>query len=88
MLTNYITLDTQTLKASIEHLNSALDVVGNIDPEVDAAVFVRKAVEKVQFEKDAQVQLTFMPWNGGGNPSVIIDRVRLFYHMLSSMHRG
>ncbi|CAO3673672.1 unnamed protein product [Umbelopsis vinacea] len=65
---------TQTLKASIEHVNSALDVVGKIDPEIDAAVFVRKAVEKVQFEKDAQVQFTFMPWNGGGNPSVIIDR--------------
>jgi hypothetical protein len=56
-------------------LDSALGAVGSIDPEIDAAVFVRKALEKAQVDKDAQIQFTFMPWNGGGNPSVIIDRV-------------
>jgi len=74
LLTSYISLDTQALKSSIDHLNSALGAVGSIDPEIDAAVFVRKALEKAQFDKDAQIQFTFMPWNGGGNPSVIIDR--------------
>ncbi|KAM3583577.1 Protein BZZ1 [Umbelopsis sp. WA50703] len=74
LLTNYISLDTQALNASVDHLNTALTAVGQIDCEVDSAVFVRKAIEKVQFDKDSQVDFAFMPWNGGGNPSVIIDR--------------
>ncbi|KAG2171285.1 hypothetical protein INT43_002907 [Umbelopsis isabellina] len=74
LLTNYISLDTQALNASIDHLNTTLTTVGQIDAEIDSAVFVRKAIEKVQFDKESQADFSFMPWNGGGNPSVIIDR--------------
>jgi hypothetical protein len=78
LLQNYISLDIKALGASIDHIKSASDVTSKIDPEVDAAVFVRKAIEKAHFDKDSQAHFTFMPWNGGGNPSVIIDRVRNF----------
>jgi hypothetical protein len=78
LLQNYISLDIKALGASIDHNKGVSDVVSKVDPEVDAAVFVRKAIEKAHFDKDSQAHFTFMPWNGGGNPSVIIDRVRNF----------
>ncbi|KAI9284157.1 hypothetical protein BC943DRAFT_326454 [Umbelopsis sp. AD052] len=74
LLQNYISLDIKALSASIDHMRGASDVVSKVDAEVDAAVFVRKAIEKAHFDKDSQAHFNFMPWNGGGNPSVIIDR--------------
>lgn len=51
--------------------------IEKLDPVIDAGVFTRSVLGNVDAsERAANVQFTFMPWNGGANAAdTIIDRV-------------
>ena len=78
ILRSYINLETNLITTVQKSHDESLASIEKIDPAIDAGVFTRSALGNGDAnEKAANVQFTFMPWNGGANAAeTIIDRVR------------
>lgn len=80
ILKNYIDLESKLLTTVQKCHDDSLVSIESLDPEVDAGVFIRSALGNMDpAERAANVQFTFMPWNGGAHAAeTIIDRVSIF----------
>ncbi|KAI9273305.1 hypothetical protein EDC94DRAFT_644570 [Helicostylum pulchrum] len=76
ILKNYIDLESKLLTTVQKCHDDSLVSIESLDPEVDAGVFIRSALGNMDpTERAANVQFTFMPWNGGVHAAeTIIDR--------------
>ncbi|KAI9357879.1 hypothetical protein BD770DRAFT_420032 [Pilaira anomala] len=76
ILKHYIDLETNLLTTVQKCHDDTLVSIESLDPEIDAGVFIRSALGNSDAtERAANVQFTFMPWNGGANAAeTIIDR--------------
>ncbi|KAG0188036.1 hypothetical protein DFQ28_005464 [Apophysomyces sp. BC1034] len=76
ILLKYIDVEVRTLTSVQRHYENAAASVKRIDPAVDASVFIRDVLGSGgSSETPANVQFTFLPWNGGSNAAdTIIDR--------------
>lgn len=77
ILKTYIDLESKLLTTVQKCHDNSLVSFENLDPVIDAGVFTRSALGNVDAsERAANVQFTFLPWNGGANAAdTIIDRV-------------
>lgn len=80
ILKHYIDLETNLLTTVQKCHDDTLVSIESLDPEIDAGVFIRSALGNSDpTERAANVQFTFMPWNGGANAAeTIIDRVDIY----------
>lgn len=78
ILKTYIDLETNFISTAKKSHDDSLVSIEKLDPAIDAGVFIRSALGSVDAsERAANVQFTFMPWNGGANAAeTIIDRVK------------
>ncbi|KAI7894598.1 uncharacterized protein EV154DRAFT_542366 [Mucor mucedo] len=76
ILKTYIDLESKLLTTIQKCHDDSLVSIEKLDPVIDAGVFTRSALGNVDAsERAANVQFTFMPWNGGANAAdTIIDR--------------
>lgn len=76
ILKTYIDLETTFISTAKKSHDDSLVSIEKLDPAIDAGVFIRSALGSVDAsERAANVQFTFMPWNGGANAAeTIIDR--------------
>jgi hypothetical protein len=76
-LKTYIDLETKLITTVQKSHDDSLVSIEKLDPAIDAGVFTRSALGSIDAsERAANVQFTFMPWNGGANAAeTIIDRV-------------
>jgi hypothetical protein len=77
VLKRYIDIESRLLTTVQKCHDDSLVSFEKLDPAIDADVFVRSALGSSDTnERAANVQFTFMPWNGGANAAeTIIDRV-------------
>jgi hypothetical protein len=76
ILTNYISLESKSIKTAQEYHDDSLKIIQKMDPVIDAGVFTRKTLSKTNKVEDF-VPFSFLPWNGGANAAeTIIDRVK------------
>lgn len=84
ILKTYIGLESKLLTTVQKCHDDSLISIEKLDPAVDAGVFMRSAMGNVDAsERAANVQFTFMPWNGGAHAAdTIIDRVILEFPII------
>lgn len=81
VLKRYINIESKLLSTVQKCHDDSLASFEKLDPATDASVFLRSALGNSldANERAANVQFTFMPWNGGANAAeTIIDRVSFF----------